>query len=120
MARNRRFFPLTSDSTGFVYPTTLGNARKNVDVVFDMIGGNERLADWADKNPTEFFTKMYAKNIVKEVDTRIETVESLEDKLARLQAQADAGDRAINVTNYSVDGVPVSRERAPVREDDDE
>lgn len=106
---------LTSDSTGFVFPSSLGNARKNFDVVHEMIGGNDRMADWADKNPTEFY-KLYSKNIVKEVEASHTISESLEQKLARLEA----GDKALNVTNYSLDGVPMGRETVAVEDGDDE
>lgn len=111
MSRRNRF-PLTSGADGFVYPSNLGNARSNFDVVHEMIGGNERMADWADKNPGDFY-KLYSKNIVKEIDQRTEITESLEMKIARLEAEAAAGDKALNVTNYSVDGVPVARGTAP-------
>lgn len=111
MSRRNRF-PLTSGADGFVYPSSLGNARSNFDVVHEMIGGNERMADWADKNPGAFY-KLYSKNIVKEIDQRTEITESLEMKIARLEAEAAAGDKALNVTNYSVDGVPVARGTAP-------
>lgn len=104
-----RRFALTSLRDGFVIQAGLGNARKNFDLVFEMIGGAERMADWADKNPTEFF-KLYSKNIVKEVEQTTTITETLEQKLARLEAQAAAGDRAINVTAYSVDGVPHARQ----------
>lgn len=111
MSRRNRF-PLTSGADGFVYPSSLGNARSNFDVVHEMIGGNERMADWADKNPGDFY-KLYSKNIVKEIDQRTEITESLEMKIARLEAEAAAGDKALNVTNYSVDGVPVARGTTP-------
>lgn len=114
MARNR--FPLTSGADGFVYPVSLGNARSNFDVVHEMIGGNERMADWADKNPGEFY-KLYSKTIVKQEEQKRELVESLEMKLARLEAEARAGDRAINVTPVSVDGVPYARDPETVEED---
>lgn len=31
--------------------------------VFDNIGGEPRMTEWADKNPGEFYTKIYAKTI---------------------------------------------------------
>lgn len=111
MSRRNRF-PLTSGADGFVFPSSLGNARANFDIVHEMIGGNDRMADWADKNPGDFY-KLYSKTIVKEIDQRTEITESLEQKIARLEAQANAGDRAINVTPVSIDGVPYAREPAP-------
>lgn len=122
MSRRGRF-QLTSNASGFVIPSSFGSARATYDVVHEMIGGVERMADWADKNPGEFY-KQYSKTIVKEIDSRVEITESLEMKIARLEAEAAAGDKAINVTNYSVDGVPIAREPVPAvsgpRSEDDE
>lgn len=57
-------------------------ARESVLTAFEMIGGVDRLADWADKNPGEFFTKMFPKVIGREVEHGVsEGVESLLDKL---------------------------------------
>lgn len=122
MARRfRRRFPVLSDASGFVTPSTLGAARANFQVVHEMIGGNDRMADWADRNPGDFY-KLYARTIVKEVEANVTMTETLEQKLARLEA----GDRAINVTPTSIDGVPQARQLAPAQftdldpEDDDD
>ena len=119
MARNR-FAPLTSMSDGFVFPSDLGSARRNIEAVAEMIGGTERLADWADKNPGEFFTKVYPKIIERHVKQEVALTESLEQKLARLESEASAGDRAINITAYSVDGVPHARETVSNYDDGDD
>lgn len=106
--RHRPFFPLVSAADGFVMPSSFGNARKNVDVVHEMIGGVDRFADWADKNPGEFYTKIYTRNIERHVQNDTMITETLEAKLARLEA----GDRAVDITPTSIDGVP----QAPIRE----
>lgn len=87
---------------GFVMAYNVGDARRNVDVVYEMIGGNERFADWADRNPGEFYTKMYAKNIRQERDHNHIITETLEDKLARLASEV------VDITPLSVDGVPTA------------
>ena len=51
-------------------PQELQNARANFGEAFGIIGGVERLAMWARRNPTQFF-KMYAKLINIEVTQEI-------------------------------------------------
>lgn len=67
-----------------------------VDTVFQMIGGPERLADWANKpeNYGEFITKVWAKGMAKPVAVEVTDAESLEGLLAEL----DAGEHAKDVT----------------------
>ncbi len=49
---------------------------------YQMIGGLETLATWADDNQGEFFTKMFAKVIGREVEIGVaDSVEALLDKL---------------------------------------
>jgi hypothetical protein len=47
----------------------------------------ERLADWADKNPTEFYTKLMGKVITKEVE--VHSSGGVEELLAQLDAPQD-------------------------------
>lgn len=102
MARRSRILPVIPSADGFVLAYNTGDAKRNVDVVYEMIGGNERFADWADKNPGEFYTKMYAKNIKQERDLNLTTAESLEDKLKRIHGEV------IETVPLSVDGVPTT------------
>jgi hypothetical protein len=60
-------------------------ARECVLVAFEMIGGVDRMADWADKNPSEFFTKLFPKVISKEVE--VSASEGIEDLLLRLDGR---------------------------------
>lgn len=55
-----------------------------VDTVFLMIGGTERLADWATKNPTEFYTKLWGKGMAKPLAIEVSESGSLEDLLGEL------------------------------------
>lgn len=61
-----------------------------VDAVFVLIGGPERLADWASKNPGEFYTKIWAKGMSKPISVEVQDAESLESLLAAL----DSGEHA--------------------------
>lgn len=73
-----------------------------VDAVFLMVGGAERLADWANKpeNYGEFVTKVWAKGMAKSVSAELTAdAQSLEGLLAQL----DAGEHAKVV---SPDGRP--------------
>jgi len=42
------------------------SANDNVDQVYEAIGGIPRHAEWANENPTEFYTRHYARRIVSE------------------------------------------------------
>lgn len=64
-------------------------ARECVLICFEMIGGVERMADWAAKNPTDFYTKLYPKVITKEVE--VHASEGIEDLLARLDSAQRQG-----------------------------
>lgn len=43
-------------------------ARETVLVAFEMIGGVDRMAAWAEDNPGEFYTKLFTKVITREVE----------------------------------------------------
>lgn len=55
-----------------------------VDTVFQMIGGPERLAAWADRNPGEFYTKVWAKGMAKPLAIEVTDTGSLEDLIGDL------------------------------------
>lgn len=76
------------DADGAVIQHAGRYARECVLVAFEMIGGVDRMAAWADKNPGEFYTKLFGKVVTREQE--IHTSEGVEDLLARL----DAADRA--------------------------
>lgn len=75
------------DADGAVIAHAGRYARECVLLAFEMIGGVERMADWASKNPGEFFTKVFPKVITKEVE--VTASEGIEDLLLRL----DGGER---------------------------
>lgn len=77
-----------TDSDGALYQHVGRYAGRMVLTAFDMIGGVDRLADWADKNPGEFFTKVFPKVITKPHELSVsDGVESLLERL-------DAGEHA--------------------------
>lgn len=85
------------DADGQVIAHAGRYARECVLIAFEMIGGVERMADWADKNPDAFFTKLYPKVITKEVE--IQASEGIEDLLLRL----DSGDGRSKRSEPAVD-----------------
>lgn len=77
--------------SGGMLPHLSGRLRTaTVDAVFIMMGGVERLADWANKNPTDFYTKVWAKGMSKPITVEVQDENSLEGLLAAL----DAGEHA--------------------------
>lgn len=67
-------------------------SRNAVLTAFEMIGGTEAMANWAEENPGEFYTKIFTKTIQKEVEvTQKNDVESLLEQLsAKDQAALEA------------------------------
>lgn len=61
-----------------------------VDTVFEMLGGEQGLAAWAEKNKTDFYTKIWAKGMAKPIS--IETTN--EDSLEGLLRALDGGEHA--------------------------
>lgn len=80
-----------TDADGQLYQHVGRYAGRMVLTAFDMIGGVDRLADWADKNPGEFFTKVFPKVIAKPHEVGVsEGVEALLERL-------DAADQAVPI-----------------------
>jgi hypothetical protein len=61
-------------------------SRKAVIMAFELNGGVEAFADWASKNPSEFYTKLFGKVIGKEVTVKNE--DNIEDLLGVLDLEA--------------------------------
>lgn len=69
-------------------------ARNAVMLAFEMIGGTERLAEWANDNPGEFYTKLFSKTITRETDHNVNV--GIEDALEHLDAlEAEEGDNGV-------------------------
>lgn len=55
---------------------------------YEQIGGLERMADWADQNPTDFFTKLMPKLIQRSTQVDISGVVTIDDAISRLESHA--------------------------------
>lgn len=89
------------DADGAVIAHAGRYARECVLIAFEMIGGVERMADWADKNPDQFFTKLYTKVITREVE--VTASEGIEDLLLRLDgAQKHGPQDAVQDAEYEI------------------
>lgn len=89
-----------TDADGVLYQHVGRYAGRMVLTAFDMMGGVDRLASWADKNPGEFFTKVFPKVIAKPVEHNLS--EGVEELLSRLDAGEHA--EAIEGTHRFVEG----------------
>ena len=58
-------------------------ARNAVLTAFEMIGGVDRMAKWADENPGDFYGKLFTKTITR--DTEISDSRTVEDMLLELE-----------------------------------
>jgi len=55
---------------------------------FEMIGGIQRFAQWADENPSDFYTKLFSKTITRESDVNVQVgVENMLDELQEAEAR---------------------------------
>lgn len=78
------------DADGTVIAHAGRYARECVLVAFEMIGGVERMAAWAEKNPGEFYTKLFTKTITREVEVGASS--GIEDLLAQLDRPTQIGE----------------------------
>ncbi|MEO8128359.1 MAG: hypothetical protein ABI822_14765 [Bryobacteraceae bacterium] len=73
------------DADGAVIANAGRYSRECVLLAFEMIGGVERMADWANKNPTEFYTRLFTKTITREVE--VSTSVGIEELLMKLDGK---------------------------------
>jgi hypothetical protein len=55
--------------------------------VFEQIGGVERMASWADTNPTDYYTKLFPKMISRSQQVDISGTLTIDDAIQRLEKQ---------------------------------
>lgn len=84
-ARGMSAVPI-GDTDGAVIQHAGRYARECVLTAFEMIGGVDRMAHWAEKNPTEFYTRLFGKVVTREVE--IQPGSGIEDLLAALDRSA--------------------------------
>jgi hypothetical protein len=55
--------------------------------VFEQIGGTRRMAEWADENPSDFYTKLFPKLISTPKDVNVSGKVSIEEAVRILDAE---------------------------------
>lgn len=85
--RTRRAVPMV-DANRDLMVNVGKSSRNTVMVVFEMIGGADAMAAWAEKNKGDFYTKLFPKIIGKEVEHVAS--DSVEKMLEKLDAQEKA------------------------------
>lgn len=53
--------------------------------VFEQIGGIRRMAEWADGNPTDYFTKIFPKMISRSQQVDVSGTLTIDDAISRLE-----------------------------------
>ena len=53
--------------------------------VFEQVGGTERMAAWADANPTDFYTKLFPKMISRSQQIDVSGTLTIDDAISRLE-----------------------------------
>lgn len=59
---------------------------------FEMMGGLPRMANWADENPTDFYTKLFPKMISRSQQVDVSGTITIDDAISRLERLDDAID----------------------------
>lgn len=54
---------------------------------FEQIGGLDRMASWADSNPTDFYTKLFPKMISRSQQVDVSGTLTIDDAISRLESQ---------------------------------
>lgn len=80
--KDKLLAPVVAAPDGTVMVSAGRYARHAVLTAFEMIGGVERMAEWADENPGEFFTKLFSKTIQRSEEVDVgEGIEGMLDRL---------------------------------------
>lgn len=72
--------------------------------VFEMIGGVDRMRDWADANPTDYYTKLFPKIMTKTAQVEHSGTVTLDDAISRLESQ-----RSVDVVDAEWEEIPVQK-----------
>lgn len=56
---------------------------------FEQIGGLPRMANWADQNPTDFYTKLFPKMISRSQQVDVSGTLTIDDAISRLEGQGE-------------------------------
>lgn len=55
---------------------------------FEQIGGLQRMAQWADQNPTDYYTKIFGKVVQRSVSADISGTVTIDDAISRLESNS--------------------------------
>lgn len=84
----KRFNAVTTVNTSGELMVNAGRySRGAVIAAFEMIGGIETFAEWADENQGEFYTKLFGKTIGREVENK--SSDSVEEYLKILDGECE-------------------------------
>lgn len=95
--------PVVGDGMGAVVANSGRHLRNAIVTAFDMIGGVAALADWAQTNRTDFYTKLMPKVIPKEV--LVDDRRSVDDLILELDGTPLPPRRAENVVDGEFEDV---------------
>ena len=59
---------------------------------FEMMGGLPRMAQWADDNPTDFYTKLFPKMISRSTQVDVSGTLTIDDAISRLERMEEPVD----------------------------
>lgn len=59
---------------------------------FEQIGGLQRMAAWADSNPTDFFTKLMPKLVQRSTQVDVSGTVTIDDAISRLESRPLEGE----------------------------
>lgn len=74
--------------------------------VFEQIGGTNRMAEWADENPGDFYTKLFPKIISAPKEVNVSGRISIEDAVKMLDAEAGVDYTEIEEANFTEEEKP--------------
>lgn len=60
--------------------------------VFESMGGAQRMSNWADSNPTDFYTKIFPKMISRSQQVDVTGMLTIDDTITRMEQQMIEGD----------------------------
>ena len=69
---------------------------------FEQIGGLNRMAVWADSNPTDFYTKLFPKMISRSQQVDVSGTLTIDDAITRLENQTIAVEAEFEEISYDL------------------
>jgi hypothetical protein len=70
---------------------------------FEQMGGLDRMAAWADTNPTDFYTKLFPKMIQRSTSVDVSGSITIDDAISRLESSGNAIDAEFEEVTPSYD-----------------